>query len=131
MTRGTAPADPGGRVARLEAELAALRRDVDALRAAPARPPLDDMLLLDDVAGELRLTKARLAAMARRGAFPDLLEATRKHLLVRRKDYEEWKAGRWTSERAARIELIRSLASEGRPAKVLNRRRAGRRQEAT
>lgn len=72
------------------------------------------------VAGELSIAERKLRKMSLRGEFPSLLKVTCKHYLVRRADYESWKAGRWTSEIAVRAAMVVDAALGQ---KVVNRRR--------
>jgi hypothetical protein len=108
--------------------------------AAPARadeppPPAvvdSEFVRLEQVAAELQMFATRagrrrpdtlkLLTLSRAGKFPPVLRVTRKHLLVRRDDFANWKAGRWTSTEDVRGAMVQD-AAVGRV--VPNRRRKG------
>lgn len=65
-----------------------------------------ELLPLQAAAAELHVKPQLLRRMARRGQFPELLRVTQKHCLVRRADFEAWKAGRWTRAEETRAALV-------------------------
>src|SRR5262245_10818455 len=89
-------------------------------------PAQDVMLDARDVARELLMFDKktgqpdvqRLRRKAKRGDFPQLLKVDQRQYLVRRAQFEDWKAGRWTMEEATRTALVVETAREA----VRNRR---------
>ena len=75
-------------------------------------PSVDsEFILLSVVAAELQFPPHRLRQLSRRGKFPRMLEVTPRHYLVDRSQYEEWKAGRWTTNAAERAALTRAAVA--------------------
>jgi hypothetical protein len=84
---------------------------------------VEDLITLQSIAAMLRMGRdgvRKLRAMSLRGKFPDVLAVTPRHCLVRRVDFENWKAGRWTTEMAVRSAMVVD-ASKGE--KVSNKRK--------
>lgn len=79
-----------------------------------------EFVTLAAVAKELQIATRQLRQMAGRGTFPQLLTVNRKHALVRREDYEAWKAKRWTCEQHVGAALVGDAAVR---TGVQNRRR--------
>lgn len=75
-------------------------------RPAAAVASGGEFVTLLEVAAQLRIEGRKLRQMAARGEFPQLLAVNRKHALVRREDFENWKAGRWTREQDVRAALV-------------------------
>jgi hypothetical protein len=73
-----------GSIVELERLIRQLRVDDGASRMAPLRRPVEDLLRIADPPAELPVSKQRLAPMSRGDEFPELLEVSRKHVLVRR-----------------------------------------------
>ncbi|MBL8752286.1 MAG: hypothetical protein JNK15_03210 [Planctomycetes bacterium] len=79
----------------------------------------DELVELRAVAATLKTTCDKLRRLSLRGEFPPLLRVTRKHLLVRRAEFEAWQAGRWTTAEATRTAIVVAAAR----GEVKNRRR--------
>ena len=74
---------------------------------AMKNPAADEFVSLEDVAANLQTTPATLMRLARQQKFCDILRLTKKHCLVRRVDFELWKAGAWVSADSARAAMVK------------------------
>lgn len=80
-----------------------------------------ELLPLAAVAAELHVAVELVRRWSREGKFPALLRATQKHYLVRRADFEAWKANRWTTASDTRTAIVAEAVKGAR----VNRRRKG------
>lgn len=78
----------------------------------------DEFLPLADVAANLHTTQAQLLRLSRQQQFCDILRLSRKHCLVRRVDFDLWKAGAWVSADSSRSAMVKEAAL----GQVVNRR---------
>lgn len=67
----------------------------------------DEFIPLGEVAANLRTNPSTLLRLARQQKFCDILRVTPKHCLVRRVDFELWKAGAWVSVASSRAALVK------------------------
>jgi hypothetical protein len=83
-----------------------------------------EFMPLAAAAADLHLTLKHLRRLATKGQFPQLLKVTAKHYLVRRVDFDQWKASRFTKS------ISTAAAVQAEAPKAVNRRAAPRRRGA-